>query len=296
MAIPVVESSSTGSSTASSSVTIAKPTGLVVGDLLLVTLAASDISAENRTWSTPAGWTAIEVGGTTSNSVPAAYYIVATSTETAASNFTFSMSGTTTSISGCLMRISGQNASPIGDSEIDQTSGSVTAMTFTTALTPVSPNSLLIFSYTAAGNAFAGGTPAMGSYVSTPSETWTEVADVGIKDGLDDGHGFGVAQADYEDTGLTEITSRGATVSLTANIASASIAIAVSGTYDQTGTNALLEVSPTQFSQAGRADTNATSALHEVSPTLLTQSGAFTTPTVWTNETKPSTTWVNEQK
>lgn len=292
MAIPVIETSDSAAATNASSVTITKPTGLIVGDLLLVHLASSDIAADNPTWTTPAGWTAVEVGTTTYDAVPAAYYIIATSTETAASNFTFSMSGATTGISGVLMRISGHiAATPITISEIDQTTESSTVFTETTALTPDSPNSLLVFSYMGAGNNFTSGTPTMSTYASTPADTWVEVADAGAKDGSDDGHGLGVAYAEY--TGLTEITSRTATISQTANTANASIALIVNGSYDQTGSNALHSVSPTHFAQAGRGDTNGTSALHSVSPTLNTQSGTATAPTQWNSENVESTTWNN---
>jgi len=295
MAIPVLESSDSAASTGSASVTITKPTGLAVGDLLLVQLAASDIGGDNRTWSTPSGWTAVEVGGTTEEAVPAAYYIIATSTETAASNFTFSMSGTTTAISGVLMRISGHwGASPITVSEIDQTAGSTTSLTFTTALTPAITNSLLIFSFMGAGNAFTSGTPTIASYASTPSATWSEVADVGVKDGSDDGHGLGVAQADY--SGLTQITSRTATINQTANLDYASIAIIVNGTVDANTTPTFVASTQSAFATTGSAGATTTLTLKTSDQTKFDPVGYGNSPPAFTNEAKQSTTFTNTAK
>jgi hypothetical protein len=300
MALPVIESTNTATSLAASSVVVTKPTGLSVGDLMVGGIIGGDIGGAQPTLTTPAGWTVVQKGDTsggTYNIVTAVYWKIADSGDAAASNFTFAVSTGITSLHGSLSRVTGHIvATPISVSELQQVAISGdTSLTFTTTLTPASPNSLAGILIGASGNNFtANATPSTSSYASTPSDTWVEAGDAGLANASGDGNSLGMAFAEY--VGLTEITAMSATISESANGDKSLIGFFINGSYDQTGTNALLEVSPTQFSQAGVAGTNGTNALLEVSPTMFSQSGSATTPTVWTNETKPSTTWTNESK
>ena len=62
------------------------------------------------------------------------------------------------------------------------------------------------------------------------------------------------------------------------------------------GTNTLTTATSASFTQAGTADTIIGNVLTETDTTVFAQNGKGTAPTQWTNETKPSTTWVNETK
>lgn len=294
MAFPVIQSSNTATSTASATLTITKPTGLAVGDLMIA-IVHSSASGTVRTHNTPSGWTVIQKDGASSGHRPAAYYKIADSGDTAASNFSFTLSGTTTAMSGVLARVTGHvAASPITLSELDNTASPTgTVRTYTAALTPVSSQSLAVFSIGNYTSNMIDSPTTVGTYTLAPSVSLTELADVGVKDGLYDGHALGIAYGQY--TGTTVITSRGATLSETLTQDSGSIIFLINGSYDQTGTNNLVSVSPAIFANAGaRADTNGTSSLVSVSPNLPTQSGRTTAPTQWSNEAKPTTTWNNE--
>jgi len=291
----VIQSSNTATSSDVSSITITKPTGLAVGDLLLFIGGNYDAASVNRSHTTPSGWSVIQKQAS-GDYRPVAYYIVATSTEVAASNFTFAMSGVTTALSGYLARITGQTpTSPVGVSEMDIGAAvAVTTITYTTNITPVSRESLVFNSFAAASTSMVGSPATVSTYVSTPTLTWTEVADLGIKNGSSDGHAFGVAYAAA--TPSTTITSRSATVSESLALGNSGICLVVKGIFSTTGTNALHSVSPTQFSQAGVAGTTGTNTLHAVSPTMFAQSGKGQRGTPWTNSDKPSTNWNNLPK
>lgn len=296
MAIPVIQSSNTATSTASDTLTITKPTGLAVGDLMIAIIHSS-ASGTVRTHNTPSGWTVIQKDGASVAHRPAAYYKIADSGDTAASNFSFTLSASTTAMSGVLARVTGHvAASPVTLSELDNTASPTgTVRTYTAALTPVSSNSLVVFSIGNYTSSMTGSPATVGTYTIAPSVTLTELADVGVKDGADDGHALGVAYGDY--TGTTQITSRGATLSEAMTQDSGSIIFLINGSYDHAGTNALLSVSPTIFTNAGAsAGTVGTNTLLSVSPDIFSQSGYANSPTTWTNPDKPSTTWTNPNK
>ncbi|MCK4501362.1 hypothetical protein KAU11_12750, partial [Candidatus Babeliales bacterium] len=110
MAVPVIESSNTATGQTVTSIVITKPTGLAVDDLMVAKIALYDWLDDNRTLSTPAGWTlaANSTTGTSTRLVRIAdFYKVADSGDTAASDFTFSASGAVGFMSGYLARISG---------------------------------------------------------------------------------------------------------------------------------------------------------------------------------------------
>lgn len=295
MAVPIIESSNTATSLAASSVVITKPTSLAVNDLLLAVIGSYDAGALGRTHTTPSGWTVIQKSTTTAGR-GAAYYKVADAADVAAANFTFAMSGVLTAMTGYLARVSTYVASnPVSISEIDNnatTSG--TSASFTTALTPLSPNSLAVFMYARCSTSYDTVFPSWSAYSSTPSVTWTEVADLYSVDGISDGLGMGIATATINS--LSQITARAATLNQATTQDEFSIALLVNGAFDTTGTNALHSVSPTLFSQNGTCGTIGTNALHSVSPTLFSQSGTSVSQTAWINPDKPTTTWTNPNK
>lgn len=292
MARPVIESSNTATGNNVSSLVITKPTSLSVGDLLLVKLAMYDISDANRTFLTPSGWT-LQTNSTTGSSSllvrTATFSKVAESGDVAASNFTFGLSGSVGYVSGYLARISGCATPAISIKESDANNTNTTTPSFTTALTPDTPSASLII-FNIAGSDSNITTETVSGYASTPSLTWTELADIGIEVSTD-GLIHGVASAPYDSQ--VEITNRTATFSVSSGYNASGIVV-LRGILDATGTNTLLEVSPTNFSQSGSAGANGTSELLEVSPTFPTQSGSVSSPTQWSNEAKPSTTWTNE--
>lgn len=290
MANPVVQSSNTQTGASVSSIVITKPTGLAVGDLMVAALAMHDSADANRTFSTPSGWT-LATNSTTGQSTlrvrTAIFSKVADSSDAAASNFTFSLSGSVGYVSGVLARITGQATPAINVSESDASNtASLTAYSATTALTPDTvTNSLILFNV--AGTDSDADLDTVSGYATTPSATYTELADIGIGNGLQ----HGIAYADYDSN--TQLTNRSATFGSDTNMQASSIVV-IRGTIDGSGTTALLTVTPTEFSPAGRADTNGTADLVTASVEEYDATGYANTVTQWTNQSSASTTWTNE--
>lgn len=281
MAVPVVESSSTTAfATSATSIVITKPSGLEIGDLLIGTILYMDSGSSNSLTS-PAGWTNLQVVDM-SDSFRRLYvvYKVATSTETAASNFTFNLAVSGT-IGGGLIRVSGvASGAEIQTSEKDSYSGSQTVtINFTGTTTPSYTDSLVMMVLAAYQNNAA---TTIGSYTTTPSKTWTEVYEVGNTTTGPDPI-IGVATATAGDT--SQITAYGATMSQ-AKDTHGGVLLVITPPQSATGTNALLSVSPTLFAPTASAGTTGTNALLEVSPTMFDQSGEGLQPTTWTTTPK----------
>lgn len=289
--VPVVESVSSTSrfDGSGSTITVTKPTGVTAGDLLL-TFHTFYETGSNQSITTLSGWTLIDSYNAQFVTV-AAYYRIADASDVSASNYTWSSSGGSDEWSIGMMRISGvAPASTIQASEIDGQTSATTSFTHTTAVTPANQNSLIVFYAGAADTTILGSAITTSSYTSTPSYTWTEHIDVGHKDGAANGTSLAVATA-TNGANTTEITSRGATYSETSGRASASGIIIINTPNAYYGSASLLEPTVTLRSPAGEAGTSGTQALKNVSPTFPAQSGVGESPTQWTQESAPNTTW-----
>lgn len=164
----VFESASTTNFTSGTSITITKPSGLAVGDLMIGFIGGSSNTSANYTF--PGGWTVID-GSTTGGESWRSGYKVADSGDVAASNFTM---GSTDGefIGGSIVRISGA----VADFTVKSKQTVNASGTFTTAdLTPSSPNSLLLFYVMVLGSA----DPSSGYACVTSNPTWTEAYDFG---------------------------------------------------------------------------------------------------------------------
>lgn len=292
MALPVVASTNTATADGASSIVVTFPSGLASGDEMCINIGYYD-NTSGRTASTPGGWTSRQnqTSGLGAKSGLACFTKTATAGDVSAGSVTVSMNGSTSYIRASIARITGAvPATPIVGSEVDTGTG----FSYTTALTPVTNDSLMIASFTGAMTSGGAGSTTAGSYSSTPSATWTEIAEMHGGSAGNENMGFACAYAPY--TGSTQWTNRSVTFSQSFSYAGIGIAIMYEGTQDATGSNTLLSVSPSFFTPAGRADTNGTNALLSVSPELFSQSGRVTGETAWTNPDKPSTTWNNLDK
>ena len=296
MGIPTVASynSVTPTSTASTTVTITKPTGLAVGDVLYA-IVGQGIVGSAPVWTVPGGWTEIGKESNTGGGYMTIFK-VAEASDVAASNFTFT-SNTNTEIGGILLRITGVSVTtPLVDSEFDKEVSITSGNTYTFAgdSTPTGINSLIIASHFIWHN--NSGAVAFSSYTSTPALTWTEGGSVGYRDGgSNDILAMAVAYANT--TSLSTITAYGATRS--DGVAGqgglyGTLAI-FNGKADGAANSTVLISAPTiataTAANSSRADINAVDA----SPTIITQNGRKTaTKTAWSNATKPSTSWTND--
>ena len=159
---------------------------------------------------------------------------------------------------------------------------------------PDSPDTLLIVvgMSTDGGSDWASfsGYSVTGAGSPTITERYDIHQDTRFRCSMGVGDGFGTTQA--------EITAFNVTITANTDALddTLKLLIQVPSIVDATGTNALLAVSPTQFSQAGVAGTTGTNALHAVSPTMFAQSGNGQRGTPWTNPNKPATNWNNLPK
>ena len=156
--------------------TITKPSGLAVGDLMVAFIANTSAGTG---CDTPAGWTKIRDGGAAGHS-SSAFYIVATATETAASNFVFvATGGGNARMGGGILRITGfVAASPIDTSNGAASVANDSTPNYTMTVTPTLANSLLLFmNYT---YSTGGGTDVSTSAqaITTSNPTWTEAFDL----------------------------------------------------------------------------------------------------------------------
>ena len=273
----VVETVSAVAAATSSNLTITKPTGVAVGELLVAVLFAANAdlgSIAGDNWAILAGWTEAQ-GGFIDAGSRGAYsiqYKVATSAEVAASNFTFSFSDSET-LRGYIVRASGNIAvgEPLG--------------AIATPYTPV-PDGALVFT-----QFFTYSTSSMPGVISgytAPGVTFVE----GDQSTYGDGNpGARQASAYGIQTTAEEIDSFSATGG-----GNGKITIFLPP-VNASGSNTLATTTATAFAQAGTCDTiGGTNILAEATGVTLAQTGKGTTPTQWTNEAKPSTTWVNETK
>lgn len=289
MGIPVVQNTQTNSGTNVSSVVITKPTSLAVGDLMVAFIGYYR-AGSSTTITTPSGWDSRQKDDG-SDTGQACFTRIATSGDVAASDFTFQVGASSDIVLGSLHRIDGYSS--IGTSEIDSLSTDADGdLSFTTSLTPTVSNNLLIASYCGADPTWSG-TPSASTYSSTPSKTWSEKADVGAKSS---NLGLLMSVATADNTNTDQVTGRTALMNDAPTAGVSSIILIVEGTVDATGTNALLAVSPTFFTQNGVAGATGTNTLHAPSPTFFDQSGYGNSPTQWANPNKESTTWTNPDK
>lgn len=295
----VVESTSTVSANDASSLTITKPLGVAVGDLLLLIANGNNLS----TYPTCTGFTQILTSSADGNedTCLALLYRIADASDVSASNYTVDVTGTDNQGAAAMLRVSGWVsgnplfASSASSTVIDSASYSIGQ----SGLSITRPGQQLLI---IAGNHKSDDDYAdYSGYSITSSDsnpTWTVLAnnvDYTTASGAKE-NTFFVAYAVSTDTSTITAYSADVASSITGGIDSDAYFFAVFvAPIDATGTNALLSVSPTVFDNAGvDVGGNGTNALLEVEPEFFNQSGSGTTRTAWVNESKPTTSWNNE--
>lgn len=243
---------------------ITKPVGLVEGDLLLAVVADDQYLLD--TLAAPAGWTTLFRANLETDSdygEVMVCYIVATATEVAASNFTF-----TNSEGGILYRISG--AAPLS---MSSGVGAVTGA-----------QNLLILIGASADNdtdpAYFGGYSVTGGESPSFTERFDSYNPAGFRVSL------GVADAIYNHT--SDISAYNVTITpYTDSLDDKnSYLIKIPASQSVTGSNALLQTTPVTFSPLTGSTQSPNNDYIETSPDFPNQSGVATVPSVWTTVTK----------
>lgn len=316
MAFPSIRAVSSGqTNTSGSSVSCTHPTGLTVGDLMVLFVHIYH-NSQNRTITTPSGWALQNsVSGAADlrdlGKVLSCFTKVATAGDVSAGSTTVSFSGAPQDNSWGMYAISGTAVGhEVADSEGDYeqetsvTTGSTSySNSFTTDITTVSLESLVIGCFATTIFNIAD-TPALGTstMVLTPSATITADINISMTDAGSGatGHWTYMGSAQYAND--INITNRQITVVSNANISSntletASIIIAINAPASPTADVGRLDATPTLHGVTGSNTATADVSHLEIEPELHSVAGKSSSQaTQWTNETKPSTTWTNEQK
>jgi len=257
--------------------TLTKPTGLTVGDLLVAGITISGFSSPVIT--APAGWTTTNTKTLSAGDARTSIFQkVAESSDVAASDFSFTATANTSSLTvvGFMMRISGFGI----QSGFVTASGSGTTLS-TGAMTPTRINNLMLIITASASKADLTPPTSSGYQIVSNNPTWTERADVGI------GSSSHMATIAVATASRPEITSTGA----------ASFTLSESKTLSVS----LLSLGPVVSGSITPETKVNIYALNPIPKTgldiIVTEPDeVISNPAIWVNDTKPSTTWINEQK
>jgi len=293
MAFPVVESSTQ----VANSQTITAPSGIQVGDLLLFFAGYYEVGS-NLTMGTVAGFNVLHRTGDSFKGV-GCFHKIAVLADTTATAYTLGFDGVPDYVGMSMHRISGVGDSTgirASDFKIEsENTGTATTPIYASSMTPLTDDSLVVVMFMGA-SATIGSVQTLSGYGITPSATLTERADVGEQSGGSSGTGvtIGVATGNY--SGLTPITSRTATFSTNQMTRDQnSIAILINGTQSATTDVSHLDSLPTVNGLVGTNNV-ALDVGHIQNAPTIDGTEAKADSKVWTNEAKPSTTWINEQK
>lgn len=299
----VVESTSSASSTATS-VSITKPAGVAVGDLLLI-LAATGPTQSYVCSGFTAGYSELYDGpGGITDSGLQVLYRIADASDVSASTYSVTGGSAIEGTVVAMMRISGWVESNPIYQDADGGFNNTTSGTFTLSSLSLSRLSqqvliMVMTSYDNGDSDYYGDASNLTVTSADANPTWTELCNIKA-----------VTNAS------TGVSAKSMTVGYATTTSSATITAfsfdyleygpdSTAGGFgglllleqpaNATGTHALLEVTPTIFSEAAvEVGTTGSNSLLEVSPTINTQSGTSTAPTQWQSPTKESTTWTNK--
>lgn len=156
---------------------INKPSGVVDGDLMVMFIFAN-LNAGVVSINTLSGWTLIRsdtAGGAGAPPTIKSYYKVASGE---GSSYSWTTTGGSPTWGGILVRVTGQNATPILTSNGAGTnSASTTALTFADTVTPTDGYQLMFFPVMT-NSVSAGQSPTVSGYTITTSDPgWTEIVD-----------------------------------------------------------------------------------------------------------------------
>jgi len=293
----VVESvSAVATSNDTTTVVVTAPTGITVGDLLVCFLSSYSGGSYASSILLKSGWSSAGSNEWQTRLKQSIQFRVADSSDAAASTFTFTRDNDSERFSGYMIRTSGQNASvPLGYVDT-YSSGTINSASFSATVDAYTPNTdgaLVVINYAGFTDSGSGGFPTFSSYAGIPNTTLVGIqtsGSSGASTAVAGASVYGIQSTDSEITGFTATLNRG----LENHYGQIAVFLPP---VNQSGTNTLVETTTTTFTQAGTCDTiGGTNVLTEGTGVTLTQTGVGTSPTQWTNEAKPSTTWVNETK
>lgn len=281
MAAPVVASTSTTTNFDNDDLTLTPPSGITDGDLLVI--VATTINAA-PTVTPPTGFTLLTSETGTQFGI-FAWYKVASSES---GNYVIDTGGGSLAGGAAMFRITGAATSVFNTDKTEVTTVESSGAKSKSSTVKKQSDSLII-------NANVTGVENWSSSAYTithggSNPTWTEVLDA--QDGGVDQGATAVAYATTTDT--SDITAWGFTSSGAGTSTWGALLIVILSPKASSGTSTTLAVSPTFYTGTATSGSSGTSTTLAITPTLNTGVAKSTTPTAWTNETRPSTNWTNE--
>ena len=258
---------------------LTKPVSLAVGDLLVAGIFVANQANNTSSLNTPSGWTLEEDVEANTQFELAVYLKTATSGDVAASDFTFaSTNNGGYHMSGFLARVTDPGIVAGESSAANVGTENVVLSTFT----PTRSNTLFLAFAASADTS----TPSIsGIALTTNNPTWTTEATQTRADSSFNTRTsfFSASRAEATATGDITITTSEAGGFLRNHGIVISLSSSVSGSVTPT----------TKVNSYAYNPINPTANLDIF---VNEPTDRITTPAVWTPETKPSTTWINEQK
>jgi len=303
-----IASAATATANGEDTVTVTAPASIATGDTLLI-IATSSIETSTMTSPNFTESFSYKVGGISGRRGNiTVLYKTAVSADETASNYTITNDNTGFgNMGGVVMyRITGAvTGDPVfsraTSNDFLSTSGGLD-VDETVSLERPSQQLNFIVASAFCPSALSSGEISVSSYeiVSTDSNpTWTESIDTSfnVSDTQTWDANFAVAYAASTDTStVTGYKFDYREISLDEPSLGMWAYFIIPSPLAASGTNTLTEATAETFEGSGVANTAGSNSLTETTAITFEQPGTGTSPTQWTNETKPSTTWVNETK
>lgn len=300
-----VASTSIASTNNANNVVVTKPTGVAVGDLLLIAVPGLGGGAASCTGFSVAINDFADFSGGLQDLSLTLLYRIADSSDVSASNYTVDP-GISVTDSGAvaMLRVTGwTSGNPLFASVGDSSSQDAASFTINpTGLSLKRPGACLLLMLNLFGSNNSPYSTATFSGYSVTSgvanPTWTEVIDTTFQTSSGPTGSFALAYANTTDTSdITEFLVNGATdtggTADTERILLCVLCEPISSTTDISHNAATPSIHAPTVSQV----TVAPSLSHNsVTPTINGIPTVATAPTQWTNQNKPSTTWTNQNK
>ncbi len=285
MAIAYVDTKTTTDIT-DTTITIAKPTGLAVSNLLVAHLSVFTSNGKGVTFTIPSGWARLQnqsqVWGGTNKLGIDVLHKVADSSDVAASTFTFNGLADTGGITGALSAFSGDynHAAPFGASNHAETAVAGSPKSLDAHITPTKASSFLL------GLITMDGTSNITAFsVATSNPTWTERYDVSRSGPTSATTKYTATRPETTSTGNSSITNGGLN-------AMCHVLASIEPTIPVT-------VAPTVFNIIDTLTAPTIKIKSHITATVLAIINTVVAPfnvAKWKNKNKPSTTWTDQTK
>lgn len=263
-----------------SSVIVSKPVSLAIGDTMIAQVTHASTSGIPSSFTIPSGWDSlanvVSTGSISDKVRTQVLFKNADSADVAASNFTFSLSSGSGFVAGAIARLT--DCGIVSGSATKIQDDAVTSPITFTGFTPTRSNNLLMMFAATYGT--AGSIGSFSGYgVTTSNPTWTERYDL--------------------NNGTNRSAMALATASRPENTATGTVTISAVIPNDGDTVVVLIALSDKvngSVTPTTEINAYAFTGIQSVKINAITEDASFSDsyPTIWTNETKPTTIWTNE--